>query len=262
MLWQPAANRVDLPDSEIHVWRLSLELKPESLGIDPQSLSAEERRRAAAFRFPRDMHSFMLCHGFLRLLLGRYLDVAPCGLRFGAGKYGKPFLEEPREAGRIQFSLSHSGDLGLFAFSRGRRVGVDIEKIRDFPGMSDVSQRFFSSREHASLSAMPEGSRAAAFNACWTRKEAVVKALGASIALLCEGIVVSTLPSGPAELFRIPAGEGEAASWRLLDLPAGPGYTGALCFEATLAVSGDSRNGPAAAGGLPAVKLWEPASRP
>ncbi len=246
MFWQSATHPKDLPDSEIHVWRLSLDVKPENLGIDPQSLSADEKQRAEGFRFRRDMRSFMLCHGFLRLLLGRYLDAAPGDLRFGAGKYGKPFLEEPRENGGIQFSLSHSGDFGLFAFSRGRRIGVDIERIRDFSGMSDVSRRFFSSREHASLSAMPEESRAAAFHACWTRKEAVVKALGASIALLSEGIVVSTLPGGPAELFRIPAEQGEAASWRLLDLPAGPGYTGALCFEAPSA----------------AVRLWEPSGRP
>lgn len=255
-MWQPAAYRKDFPDSEIHVWRLSLELKPKSLGVDPRSLSADEKRRAEGFRFQRDMHSYILCHGFLRLLLGQYLGAAPGELKFGAGKYGKPFLVEPRENGGIQFSLSHSGDLGLFAFSRGRRVGVDIERIRNFPGMSDVSQRFFSSREHDALSEMPEGSRAAAFHACWTRKEAVVKALGASIAHLCEAIVVSTLPSGPAELFRIPAEEGEASSWRLLDLPAGPGYTGALCFEAPLTVSGDIRRGQVD------VKLWEPAGRP
>jgi 4'-phosphopantetheinyl transferase len=254
MLWQqPAIRQVNLPRSEVHVWRLSLTSKPRSLGIDLDCLSEDERLRADAFRFQRDKDSFGLCRCFLRRLLGQYLGIAPQELRFGAGRYGKPFLEAPAECGGIEFSLSHSGDYGLFAFSRGRRTGVDIERIRNFEAMMDVSRRFFSPREHAGLRAMPEQSRAAAFYACWTRKEAVVKALGGSIAILCEEVVVSVLPEGPADLLRMPSSGGKTASWRLMDLPAGPGYAGALCFEEPPAVLGDHGSGPAA------VKLWEPA---
>jgi 4'-phosphopantetheinyl transferase len=254
MLWQqPAIRQVNLPRFEVHVWRLSLASKPQGMGTGYECLSADERLRADAFRFQRDRDSFGLCRCFLRRLLGLYLGTAPQELRFGAGRYGKPFLEAPAESGGIEFSLSHSGDWGLFAFSRGRRTGVDVERIRSFESMMDVSRRFFSPREHAGLFAVPEQSRAAAFHACWTRKEAVVKALGGSIALLCEEVVVSVSPEGPADLFMMPSSGGEAASWRLMDLPVGPGYAGALCFEEPPAVLGGDRDGPAA------VKLWESA---
>jgi 4'-phosphopantetheinyl transferase len=251
MMWQSADLPAVLPGSEIHVWRLSLASKPSSLGIDRDWLSEDERRRAGLFRFQKDRESYGLCRGFLRLLLGRYLATDPRGLRFGKGEYGKPFLET-RE---MEFSVSHSGEYGLFAFSLGRRVGVDIERIRSFDGMMDVSLRFFRPGEHESLCATPEERRAAAFFSCWTRKEAAVKALGGSIAILCEDVEVSVLPEGPADLLAMPVSGEDRACWRLMDVPAGPGYAGALCFEELSAPGGPAARRP------PAVRLWEPRGR-
>jgi len=71
--------------------------------------------------------------GFLRELLGRYLEHDPRELRFVLGAHGKPALLSPGGTGAVEdlrFNLSHSGDLALVAVSAGQEVGVDIERAR------------------------------------------------------------------------------------------------------------------------------------
>ena len=63
---------------------------------------------------------------------------------------------------------------------RGRPVGVDIELIRDIPDADDLAARvsFFRRGGGRLPRPWPAGQRNLAFLACWTRKEAFVKALG------------------------------------------------------------------------------------
>ena len=60
--------------------------------------------------------------------------------------------------------------------SADQRLGVDIEKIRADVDLAMLSERFFSARERASLGALPQNCQLDAFFACWTRKEAFLKA--------------------------------------------------------------------------------------
>ncbi|MER8041244.1 4'-phosphopantetheinyl transferase superfamily protein [Streptomyces sp. NPDC094032] len=65
----------------------------------------------------------MAAHTALRVLAGGYLGLGPAGLVFArldcpgcGGPHGRPVLAG--EAGRLHFSLSHSGELALLAFAR------------------------------------------------------------------------------------------------------------------------------------------------
>ena len=234
-LWQSGSGPAELSRSEVHLWKICLDQSPGT-GVALQGvLSPEEEHAAEAFHFEKDRASFRLRRGFLRTLLGRYTGAAPREVRFRTGERGKLSLD-PRAHGKLlEFNVSHSGSMVLLALSRDRQVGVDVERIRPTARIDEITRAFFSSPEDESIRALRDDMKVAAFYACWTRKEAVVKAFGGSIMELSARVVVSTSPAEPARLLHCPREHGEPDAWSLRDLPVGQGYAAALCYEGSQA---------------------------
>ncbi len=145
-----------------------------------------------------------------------------------ANPYGKPSLSGPGGAG-LRFNISHCGDLALYAFARSRELGVDVERVT--PGMASekIASQFFSPAEVAALRAVPKPRRAEAFFACWTRKEAYIKARGKGLSLPLDRFAVSITPGDAALLSSCSPGDVER--WSLRELEPGSGYAGALAVE-------------------------------
>jgi len=68
-------------------------------------------------------------------------------------RVGKPSLAE--DEGGLRFNLAHSEGAALYAFARGREVGVDVELWRDDSASMDVARRFFSAAEVRALGSPP-----------------------------------------------------------------------------------------------------------
>jgi 4'-phosphopantetheinyl transferase len=223
-----------LAADEVHVWRAPLDLPAPALLRLQDTLTADERARAAAYRFRWDHDRFTAARGWLRWVLGRYAGTPAGHLRFQVGEGGKPALSG-RAGESLRFNLSHSDGLALVAISPGREVGVDLELVRDeFPGM-ETARRFFSAGEVAALEALPQGSRARAFFDCWSRKEAYMKACGVGLALALDRFEVTFGPGRPPELHSAGWARGEPGPdeaqmrlWTLHALDAGPAYAAAL----------------------------------
>ena len=96
----------------IQVWSVPLALPPARIAALWETLSADERARAMAFRFEADRGRFVAARGLLRALLGHILSQAPGRLRFRYGSRGKPALCGPCGAGRLRFNLSHAAEIG------------------------------------------------------------------------------------------------------------------------------------------------------
>jgi medium-chain acyl-[acyl-carrier-protein] hydrolase len=214
-----------LAGDEVHVWRMELERTPESLAELERTLAPDERQRADRFLFPHDRHRFIAARGTLRTLLGRYLGREPAGVPIRTNAQGKPELDG--EGGGLRFNLAHSHGLALFAFTRGREVGVDLEKVRADLNGEQLAERFFSAREVEGLRSLPPGQRREAFFACWTRKEAYLKATGMGLRLPLDCFDVSLAPAAAA-LLETRHDPAEAGRWSLCDLAPAPGYAGAL----------------------------------
>jgi 4'-phosphopantetheinyl transferase len=122
--------------------------------------------------------TFIVSRGILRLLLSKYLETAPEKLVFKQGEYGKPYVQLNADQLSLQFNISHSKDLALFAFTLRNQIGIDIEYIREDFSYEEIAPRFFSKQESVILSALPKEQRREAFFTCWTRKEAFIKAIG------------------------------------------------------------------------------------
>lgn len=212
----------------VTIWLVDLALSSPALTACDAVLSADERARADRFLRTEDRDRYRASHAALRLVLGRALGADPRNLTFAAGPNGKPEL-----AGAVRevlgFNLSHSGRLALIGLSACRPIGVDVEMIRPLPDALRIARGHFSADEAEALAAAPERERVAIFFGLWTRKEAVVKALGAGLALPLDHFSV-TLPPAAPRLLRMADGLG---GWTLIDLELGPGYA------ATAAVAED-----------------------
>lgn len=225
----PPADLV-LSSHDVHVWRASLEQSATQVQQLAQILSEDERVRAERFYFERDRKHFTVARGVLRTILGRYLNIEPKQLKFSYGFRGKPALDNTQADSRLQFNLSHSHGLALYAVTRDRQIGIDLEQIRPTSDLEKLAKRFFSSREHAEICSLAPNQKQEAFFNAWTRKEAYLKATGEGLAQL-EQIEVSLVPGEPAALLNIQQDSQAAARWSLQSLIPATGYVAALAAE-------------------------------
>jgi len=215
-----------LPPNEIHIWNTWLRA---STLVEPlrSLLSSDENARADRFYFQRDRDRFILSRGFLRIILSHYLDLLPSDLRFSYGEFGKPFLARDCNQQDLQFNVSHSGEMALFAFGRAIEIGVDIEQMRKGTVEDEVAEKFFSATEVSAFKSVPERDRQMAFFNCWTRKEAYIKAKGAGLAIQLDQFSVSLIPGEPARLLQTSC-DSERSPWSLHSFQPAPGYVAAL----------------------------------
>jgi len=225
--WQKPEQPPELHQDELHVWRVQFDLEVEAPEHLYAVLSPEERERAGFFHFQKDRVRYVSTRGALRLLLARYLNLRAEDLRFETNAHGKPYLD----GGDVRFNVSHSGQVALLAFARGREVGVDVEFLR--PGLIDahIAERYFSPAEVAALQALPPEQHREAFFNCWTRKEAYIKAVGQGLSIPLDSFEVSREPGKPAALLVTRPDAQEARRWSMFALQLGPGYAGAVVVQ-------------------------------
>jgi len=80
---------------------------------------------------------------------------------------GKPVAETFARVSSISTCLL-SGAC-LYAITREREIGVDIEHVRPIPEAEQIADRFFSARENTVLRAASEPEAQGVFN-CWTQE--------------------------------------------------------------------------------------------
>ncbi len=235
-VWSAPPHSLPLRPEEVHVWRAPLEMDPASLGRLQETLVPDERARAAQFHSPKDRRHFIAARGALRDILARYLHREPASLQFRYGAAGKPALVADSGSHELRFNLSHSGELALYALTRIREIGIDVERIRADVARERVAERFFSAQEVSALRGLPEHLQPEAFFSCWTRKEAYIKARGDGLRIPLDSFDVSLIPGTPAAFLR-----GAESQWSLQALRPAPDYVAAV----------------AAAGRDWLVRLWE-----
>jgi len=213
---------------EIQVVALDLEPPSALLAGLAALLSDAERDRAARFRFEHDRRRFVAARGGLRSILGACVGADPERIDFTYGPQGKPALAGRFGPAGVHFNASHSADLGLVALSRGREVGVDLERVRPLSDAVAIARRFFSAGETEALLSLPEHARERAFFDCWARKEAFIKATGEGLGRALDSFDVSLRPGELARIERVAGEPGEADQWTLLNLAPAPGFAAAL----------------------------------
>jgi 4'-phosphopantetheinyl transferase len=220
-----------LRGDEVHLWweRLDTATFTDTLRA---WLSDDERRRSERFRGPHDARAFVLRRAFLRSVLARYAGCAPDELVYVQGAHGKPALAPPHA--RLSFSLSRSAEWVLVGVSIAHALGVDVERadprLADEEELSLLARRVLTDSEQRQLARFPARERVPAFLRGWTRKEALLKALGTGLAREPRTVHVGLERRGPLEQ-RLLGGDVFLAGARMIDLAAPSGWTACLVAE-------------------------------
>lgn len=109
-------------------------------------------------------------------------------IKFEFGTHGKPYL---KDAGGIQFSLSHTNGAICAAFSDKEEIGIDIER-KDRRINEAMYKRVLSDEEMLHLTSNSD------FLRFWVQKEAFLKRLGIGITRDLRGVNSPELPDTAA----------------------------------------------------------------
>ncbi len=142
-------------------------------------LDAQEQQRAQRFVRESDRQRFIVSHGTLRQLLAQFLAIAPDQVKIQSTSFGKPYVA----GAAIAFNLSHSGQWAAIAITTGTPVGIDVEESRPITNLPSLGRHVFSPTEQAAFMALPGAEQLSAFFQLWTRKEALLKAIGRGLHL-------------------------------------------------------------------------------
>jgi 4'-phosphopantetheinyl transferase len=220
---------------QIQAWHFRLDDDSFARSISEISaaglLSADEIARAARFHFEKDRLRFTRCRGVLRLVLARFLEIPPERIQFFYTAKGKPELSAGQNPKGLNFNVSHSDNMAVIAVGVGPALGVDIEKMRSNVNTNDLAERFFSTRERQALQSLPDAARFQAFYACWTRKEAFLKANGEGLSFPLSDFSVTVDPGAPPRIEEIGDNSDAGLTWSLIDLNLASGFRSALAVE-------------------------------
>lgn len=227
--------------AEIHVWLVDVD-DGTAAETAAHCLPPAERERLGARAEPHRRRA-LCAHAALRVLAaaaaGGLLplpELAPDAL-------GKPVLDawaagprgpEGSPPRRLEVSLAHTGAYAAVALCTTGPVGVDIEDADPLPDRERFARGILSDAELHDWRTVPEGARDAVVALAFTRKEAVLKALGTGLAggLRQVATDLGTAPGGRARVREVPEGAGPPGSWRVLDLEGLPGIRGAVAVRA------------------------------
>lgn len=223
--WAVWRDDVEPGHDRIHVLRFDLLANGSELERLAATLSDEERERAGRFVRDLDRQRFVVAHGRMRGALAMMARANPAALQFCVGAHGKPALGTPHA--RLSFSLSHSHDRALLAVSVDRAVGVDIEARRPDFDWAPIARTFFAPAERDAIAQLPAPLQRDTFFACWTRKEAYLKARGDGFLGNAKRFAVSVLP--PPATSEIHDGQ---EVWTIADIAADPDFAASVAWAA------------------------------
>ncbi|MFD9375467.1 4'-phosphopantetheinyl transferase family protein [Streptomyces sp. NPDC059999] len=196
-------------------------------------LDSAELNRVQQMKSTQAQVEFITCRAAVRKALSGVFHVPATDISIGrnpcpgcgSAEHGPPALRHPATPWSI--SLAHTSGLGVLALSPFQ-VGIDVERIRELD-VEQLDAPVLTPAERRAVRAMPEGpSRATAFLRCWTRKEAVLKAVGIGITTDLTALETRSWAPGPAHITL--SALGSPTTWRVADVLAPAGWTAALAL--------------------------------
>jgi phosphopantetheinyl transferase len=135
---------------------------------------------------------------------------------------GKPRIYYRTAPVSLHFNCSHSGEIGLCAFSLSE-IGVDVEQERELPELLMLVDQCLHPKEIAKNSNASASERTSQFYRCWVRKEAYLKANGLGLTANLKNID-TTRPRIADQIVSNHSGRKETTHWYFHDIRVCLGY--------------------------------------
>ena len=229
--WPLPPSQPTLNLHEVHLWKASLDCSQKTIEACRHLLSPDELERADRFYFARDRNHFIAGRASLRVVLARYLGLQPAELKFDYASNGKPSLAKTMHDTELNFNMAHSANVALYGITLCGEIGVDLERIHPDVPIEEIAGFFFSAGEVARLNSLPRDLQRQAFFACWTRKEAFIKAKGIGLSLPLDQFEVTLGPEEPALLLHTLWDPNETQRWSLKAIDIDRDYAAAVAVE-------------------------------
>lgn len=184
--WQTAeiSEINGLETGELHLWWLPLSLDNSQIEIAKSLLSETQLNKFSRRATPELKRAYLAGRYYLLHLLGAYTNLSPDQIELSYSRLNKPSLKHEDHDIEFNFTDTTTNGVthGLFAFTKGLQIGVDIEARQRSANFSMIAKKRFTENELAFVtppnSNEPDPER---FLAIWTRKEAFGKATGVGI---------------------------------------------------------------------------------
>lgn len=236
----PAAANPDATDpfevgDGVRLWFTRIGAVPDALAARYHALLApDERVLQQRFLFEKDRRRYLVTRALVRDVLARCTGGRPEALRFEADAFGKPrLLDQDASRPALAFNLTHTDDLVMLAVTRGRRIGVDVERS-DRAAPLEIAQRYFAPQETAAMRSLPVQAQPARFWQLWTLKESYVKAYGMGLSIPLDGFHFgfdAAAPGGVVLGFEPARWQDEPGRWWFRPFQPTAGHQAALCVE-------------------------------
>jgi 4'-phosphopantetheinyl transferase len=227
--WADLTENAFFLNHTVNIWKIDY----KSFSGDEKQwlhiLNNQEQTRAQKFHYQADRKRYRVTRALLKIILSRISGNNPVDISFSYNNHGKPYLKNTQ---KISFNVSHSGDLGLIAVSDLTLLGIDVEKYRKRIDPNRMAKRFFSMSEQKELSLLSDNHILEGFFNGWTRKEAVIKALGLGLAMPLRNFDVTLTPGQPARLLNIRHQDEKVQDWTINNIPMDGDYAAAYAVKA------------------------------
>lgn len=164
--------------NDIHVWKINMTNNPVFIDRFRSNLTHDELKLANNYYHEKDKNCFLLCRGMLRQLLSCYTNIPVDEVCIQTNEFGKPYIDNNINDVSIQFNVSRSHMLILFAFALQGNVGIDIEYHKYKSDLDEMAKSVFSDQELRLFNGAKPEEKINLFYKLWTYKESVIKALG------------------------------------------------------------------------------------
>jgi 4'-phosphopantetheinyl transferase len=168
---------MNLKNSELHIWWTNLDQSP---GIGEKYLSfltESEINKINNYKTQLLRNRQIVSKAILKKTISEYLNIDILEIEYSLNKYGKPFLNKSLNHSSLNFNISHSENIGIFAFSLDD-IGIDVEKIKEISNLGEVKEITLTDFEQKWYNNLDKEVQTEIFYKVWTIKEAFLKAIG------------------------------------------------------------------------------------
>ncbi|MGK7941237.1 MAG: 4'-phosphopantetheinyl transferase superfamily protein [Crocosphaera sp.] len=227
IVWKDPSPKLTINSQEIHLWKTNLQQSSLNIKNGFKILNQEEKIKAQKFHFEQHQQRFIIARSTLKRILSLYLSLPPETIEFQYSDHGKPQLVDHLNNKQLQFNLSHSQDLAIYAITPYYLIGVDVEYVRPMRDAENIAKRFFSAQEFQRINSLSPVNKNKEFLTLWTAKEAYLKAIGKGLSGGLETVEISSYE--PRKFINLP--DINKHNWTLLSFVPQVNYLAAMAVQ-------------------------------